>query len=136
MNYNSDRLSNLGRQATSFWYIDFWISDLSTFKTELLNSILSNINNEKKKKKLKTRVRMFKNMSGNIPGGNFLGGNFPGGNFPGRGLMCGNFPGGSSPDTIHNQWTKLNDFINSWVIWLEETHLTWLFVRASLYRTR
>ena len=57
----------------------------------------------KKKKKLKTRVRMFKNMSGNIPGGNFLGGNFPGGNFPGRGLMCGNFPGGSSPDTIHNQ---------------------------------
>ena len=38
---------------------------------------------------------MFKNMTGNIPGGNFLGGNFPGGI-----SMGGNFPGGSFPDTI------------------------------------
>ena len=38
---------------------------------------------------------MFKNMTGNIPGGIFLGGNFPGGN-----SMGGNFPGGSFPDTI------------------------------------
>ena len=37
----------------------------------------------KKTKHLKTRVGMFKNMDGNIPGGNFLGGNFPGGNFLG-----------------------------------------------------
>ena len=48
----------------------------------------------KKQKKLKTRVVMFKNMGGNIPGGNFLGGDFPGGS-----LMGGNFPGGSFPDT-------------------------------------
>ena len=53
----------------------------------------------KKQKNLKTRVGMFKNMGGNIPGGNFLGGNFPGGNFPGGSLMGGNFPGGSFPDT-------------------------------------
>ena len=33
-------------------------------------------------KKNKTRVRMLKNMGGNIPGRNFLGGNFPGGSFP------------------------------------------------------
>ena len=32
---------------------------------------------------------MFKNMSGNIPGGHFSGGS----------LMGGNFPGGSFPDT-------------------------------------
>ena len=54
---------------------------------ELLNSILSNINddgdNNEKTKNLKTRVGVFKNMVGNIPGGNFLGGNFPGRNFPG-----------------------------------------------------
>ena len=31
----------------------------------------------KKQKNLKTRVGMFKNMGGNIPGGNFLGGSFP-----------------------------------------------------------
>ena len=48
----------------------------------------------KKTKNLKTRVGMFKNMGGNIPGGNFLGGNFPRGS-----LMGGNFPGGSFPDT-------------------------------------
>ena len=54
----------------------------------------------KKTKNLKTRVGMFKNMDGNIPGGNFLGGNFPGGNFLGGSLMEGNFPGGSFPDTV------------------------------------
>ena len=54
----------------------------------------------KKTKNLKTWVGMFKNMSGNIPGGNFLGGNFPVGNFPGGTLMGGNFPGGSFPDTV------------------------------------
>ena len=53
----------------------------------------------KKTKNLKTRVGIFKNMGGNIPGGNFLGGNFPGGIFQGGTLMSGNFPGGSFPDT-------------------------------------
>ena len=62
---NSDLLSNLGRQATIFLIQD-----------------------------LQTRVGMFKNMGGNIPGGNLLGGDFPGGS-----LMGGNFPGGSFPDT-------------------------------------
>ena len=68
-----------------FWYIDFWISDLSTFKTELLNSLLNNINDDgdknEKTKNLKTRVGMFQNMGGNIPGGNSLGGSFPGGDW-------------------------------------------------------
>ena len=66
---------------------------------ELLNSLLSNINddgdNNEKTKKLKTRVGMFKNMGGNIPAGNFLGGNFPGGNFP---------------DTIYSLTMKLSTF--------------------------
>ena len=48
----------------------------------------------KKTKNLKTRVGIFKNMGGNIPGGNFLGGIFQEGT-----LMSGNFPGGSLPDT-------------------------------------
>ena len=48
----------------------------------------------KKTKNLKTRVGIFKNMGGNIPGGNFLGGIFQEGT-----LMSGNFPGGSFPDT-------------------------------------
>ena len=82
-----------------FWYIDFWIFDFSSFKTELLNSLLSNINddgdNNEKTKKLKTRMGMFKNMGANIPGGNFLGGSFPGGS-----LLGGNFPGWSFPNTI------------------------------------
>ena len=43
----------------------------------------------KKTKNLKTRVRLFTNMGGNIPSGNF----------PGRSLMGGHFPGGSFPDT-------------------------------------
>ena len=38
----------------------------------------------KKTKNLKTRVRLFTNMGGNIPSGNF----------PGRSLMGGHFPGG------------------------------------------
>ena len=45
---NSDLLSNLGGQATIFLIQD-----------------------------LQTRVGMFKNMGGNIPGGNLLGGSFP-----------------------------------------------------------
>ena len=52
---------------------------------ELLNSLLSNINddgdNNEKTKNLKTRVGIFKNMGGNIPSGNFFDGNFPGGEF-------------------------------------------------------
>ena len=34
------------------------------------------------KKPQKTRVRIFKNMSGKFPGGSLIGGNFPGGIFP------------------------------------------------------
>ena len=60
MDYNSDLLSNLGRQATIFLIHDF-----------------------------KTRVGMFKIMGGNIPGGNLLGGNFPDGNFPRGGEFDG-----------------------------------------------
>ena len=47
---------------------------------------------------LKTRVGMFKNIGGNIPGGSLMGGNFPGGS-----LMGENFPGGSFPDTVLNK---------------------------------
>ena len=75
MDYNSDQLSNLDQQATIFFF----------FNNNLLSS------------KLKTRVGMFKNVGGNIPGVNFLGGNFPGGS-----LMGGNFPGGSFLDTGEN----------------------------------
>ena len=54
---------------------------------ELLNSLLRNIiddgDNNEKRKKLKTRVGMFKNMGWNIPGGNFPGGSLMGGNFCG-----------------------------------------------------
>ena len=74
--------------------------NFSTFKTELQNSLLSNINddgdNNEKTKNKKSRVGMFKNMGGNIPGGDFLGGNSPG----------GNFPGGSFPDTTKNKAKK------------------------------
>ena len=69
---------------------------------ELLNSLLSNINddgdNNEKTKNLKTRVGMFKNMGGNIPGGNF----------PGGSMMGGNFPGWSFRDTFQNmsRWTE------------------------------
>ena len=54
MDYNGDLLSNLGLQATIFLILD-----------------------------LKTRVGMFKTMSGNILGGNLMGENFPDKNFPG-----------------------------------------------------
>ena len=51
-------------------------------KHRILNSFLINIiddgDNNEKTKNLKTRVGVFKNMGGNIPGGNFLGENFPG----------------------------------------------------------
>ena len=47
---------------------------------------------------LKTRVGMFKNIGGNIPGGSLMGGNFPGGS-----LMGENFPGGSFPGTVLNK---------------------------------
>ena len=53
MDYNSDLLSNLGLQATIFLIHD-----------------------------LKTRVGMFKTMSGNISGGDLLDSNFPNFNFP------------------------------------------------------
>ena len=66
MDYNSDLLSNLGWPATTFLIHD-----------------------------LKTWVRMFKSMVGNIPGGNLLSGNLLG-----RSLMGGSFPGGNFPDTI------------------------------------
>ena len=58
----------------------------------------------KEQKIKKTRVGMFKNIGGNMPGGNFLSGNFSGGNFPGGSLMGGNFPGGNFPDTIIDIW--------------------------------
>ena len=86
---------------------------------ELQNSLLRNINddgdnNDKKQKKLKTWVGIFKNMGGNIPGGNFLGGNFLGGNFSGGSLMGGNFlggnfPGGSFPGTVFNSKSNTVD---------------------------
>ena len=63
MDYNSDLLSNLARQATIFLIHDF-----------------------------KTRVGMFKIMGGNIPGGNFPDGNFPGGSFMGGNFSGGSFP--------------------------------------------
>ena len=104
VDYNSDWLSNLGRSAAIFLIhrlLNFWPQHFQNI--ELLNSILSNTSddgdNDEKTKNLITRVGMFKNMGGNIPGGNFLGRNFPGGNFPGGSLMGGNFPGGSFPDT-------------------------------------
>ena len=56
----------------------------------------------KKTKNLKTRVGMFKNMSGDILGGNFLGGDFPGGSLMGGNFPGGNFLGGSFPDTEKN----------------------------------
>ena len=55
MDYNSDLLSNLGLHAAIFLIHD-----------------------------LKTRVGMFKTLSGNILGGNLLGGNFSDKNFQRR----------------------------------------------------
>ena len=54
------------------------------------------------KKTLKTRVEVFKNMGGNIPGGDFLGGNFPFGNFPGGSLI-----GGSFLDTVKKHYCNI-----------------------------
>ena len=45
----------------------------------------------KKRINLKTRMEMFKNNGGNIPGWNLLDGNFPSGNFPEGSLMGGSF---------------------------------------------
>ena len=79
----------------------FWISDFSTFKTELQNSLLNNINDDSDNN---GKIKKIKNSGGNIwKHGNFLDGNFlggslgslMGGNFPG-----GNFPSGSFPDTV------------------------------------
>ena len=107
MYYNSDRLSNLGQQAAIFLVhqlLNFWPQH---FFKSLISNINDDVGNNEKTNDLETRVGMFKNMGGNIPGGNFLGGNFPGGNFPGGSLMGGNFPdgsflGGSFPDTFYN----------------------------------
>ena len=63
MDYNSDRLSNLGPPATIFLIRD-----------------------------LKTRAGIFENMGGNIPGGNLLGGNLSGGSLIGGNFPGGNFP--------------------------------------------
>ena len=69
---------------------NFFYTSTSEFLTSALLKhriikVLKNINddgdNNEKTKNLKTRVEMFKNMGGNIPGGSFLGGNFPGGSF-------------------------------------------------------
>ena len=79
MDYISKLLSNLGWQATIFSIHD-----------------------------LKTRVGMFKNMGGNIPGANLLGGNFSGGNFPRGSLTGGNFPGGSFADTVWKSSSSRN----------------------------
>ena len=58
-----------------FWYINFWISDFSTLKTELEKKILlSNINDDDDNNE---KTKKFKNSGGNIPGWNFLGGSFP-----------------------------------------------------------
>ena len=45
----------------------------------------------KKQINLKTRMEIFKNMVGNIPGWNFLDGKFLSGNFPEGSLMGGSF---------------------------------------------
>ena len=79
MDYISNLLANLGWQATIFSIHD-----------------------------LKTRVGMFKNMGGNIPGANLLGGNFSGGNFPRGSLTGGNFPGGSFADTVWKSSSSRN----------------------------
>ena len=48
----------------------------------------------KKQKIQKTRIGIFKNMGGNLPGRSF-----PGGSLPGGSLMGGNFVGENFPDT-------------------------------------
>ena len=71
MDDNSEQLSNLGRQATIFLIhrlLNFWLQHLNI---EFQNSLLSNINDDGDNKNLKTRVGIFKNIGGNIPGGSF-----------------------------------------------------------------
>ena len=51
---------------------------------------------------------MFKNISGNNPGGNFLGGNFPGG---------GSLLGGSFPGVIFLILMKTNEVSNATGSW-------------------
>ena len=74
-NFFTQFINCLSLPNTSFWQI---FTNVKTSEKE--NSILSNINdnsnnNEKKKRKKrkKTRVGIFENMGGNIPGGNFPG---------------------------------------------------------------
>ena len=81
----------------------------------------------KKKKYLKTRAGIFKNMVGNIPGGNFPGGN----------LIGGNFPGGSFPDTEENICKEFSSvhaltliFIKK--IFILQTHSPRVFISAPI----
>ena len=55
-------------------------------------------------------MAIFKNMSGNIPGGNFPGG----GDLPWESLIAGNFPGGSFPGIEYRNiyFIFSNHFIN------------------------
>ena len=84
MDYNSDRLSNLGRQATFFLIhrlLNFWLQ-------HLLNSLLSNINedgdNNEKTKNLKIWWEWLKTWVGIFQVGIFWVGIFRGGvDFPG-----------------------------------------------------
>ena len=89
MDYNSDQLSNLGRQATIFLIHRFLTSALLKHR---ITKILSNTNDDGDNNE---KMGVFKNVRGNI-----LDGNFPGRNFPGERLMGGNFPGRSFPDTV------------------------------------
>ena len=88
------------------------VTDYQTWASKLQFFINDDVGNNEKTNDLETRVGMFKNMGGNIPGGNLLEGNFPGGNFPGGSLMGGNFPdgsflGGSFPDTFYNIFSSI-----------------------------
>ena len=78
---------------------DFRIFETWNYKTFVLTNIYKS--NEKTKKS-KPRVKIFKNMGENIPGGNFLGGNFSGESLPGGSLIGGNFQRRSFPDTEEN----------------------------------
>ena len=81
--------SSLGRiQAAPLSWLNFVTSHSSwealkikssTTKVDYNSDLLSNLDRQATIHDLKARVRMFKNMGGNNPGGNLLGGNFPGG---------------------------------------------------------
>ena len=88
----------------SYNFFDTSISEFLTsalLKHRITKQFLSNINddgdNNEKTKDLKTRVGIFENMGGNIPGRNF-----PGGSLMGRNFLSGNFLGGSFSDTAFN----------------------------------